>query len=204
MGRPLPNSISIPQGIRTGNSKIFACSSLSLHLARPSSVIKMVVIHAESSSSSATHKKNRRKLRRKSAQSTDAALAQNDVDEAMDDRAGDITEVIPKSSQQQTDQQTGDDDEVMIDTDASALPAQSSAPAFPPLPASAQRPTLKSEMRRIPIPPHRMTPLKKDWVNIFSPLTEMLQLQVRMNVQRKCVEIRVSAPSYGTMKMHLK
>ena len=195
MGRPLPNSISIPQGIRTGNSKIFACSSLSLHLARSSSVIKMVVIHAESSSSSTTQKKNRRKLRRKSAQSTDAALAQNDVDEAMDDRAGDITEVVPKSSQQQTDQQTGDDDEVMIDTDASALPAQSSAPAFPPLPASAQRTTLKSEMRRIPIPPHRMTPLKKDWVNIFSPLTEMLQLQVRMNVQRKCVEIRVSTPS---------
>ncbi|KAH9901520.1 hypothetical protein C8Q73DRAFT_635900 [Cubamyces lactineus] len=79
----------------------------------------------------------------------------------------------------------------MIDTDPSA-PPQSAAPAFPPLPASAQKATLKSEMRRIPIPPHRMTPLKKDWVNIFSPLTEMLQLQVRMNVQRKCVEIRTS------------
>ncbi|KAJ3492129.1 hypothetical protein NLI96_g229 [Meripilus lineatus] len=35
-----------------------------------------------------------------------------------------------------------------------------------------------------------MTPLKKDWVNVFGPLTEMLGLQVRMNVQRKCVEIR--------------
>ena len=41
------------------------------------------------------------------------------------------------------------------------------------------------------IPPHRMTPLKKEWINIFGPLTEMLGLQVRMNVQRKCVEIRV-------------
>ena len=80
----------------------------------------------------------------------------------------------------------------MIDTDHSA-PSQADAPAFPPLPASAQRAALKSEIRRIPIPPHRMTPLKKDWVNIFAPLTEMLQLQVRMNVQRKCVEIRVSS-----------
>ncbi|KAG8732602.1 pre-rRNA-processing protein pno1 [Ceratobasidium sp. 428] len=66
------------------------------------------------------------------------------------------------------------------------------APSFPALPASAQRTTEKSETRRIPIPPHRMTPLKKDWVNIFSPLTEMLGLQVRMNVQKRAVEIRTS------------
>jgi RNA-binding protein PNO1 len=66
------------------------------------------------------------------------------------------------------------------------------APSFPALPASAQRATEKSESRKIPIPPHRMTPLKKDWVNIFSPLTEMLGLQVRMNVQKRAVEIRVS------------
>ncbi|GBE82139.1 Pre-rRNA-processing protein [Sparassis crispa] len=89
-------------------------------------------------------------------------------------------------------QESADEDEVMIDTNPDPLPTQSAAPAFPPLPASAQRTILKSEMRRIPIPPHRMTPLKKDWVNIFSPLTEMLQLQVRMNVRRKCVEIRTS------------
>ena len=151
----------------------------------------MVALHAEPSSSSATHKKNRRKLHKKSAKPADAS-AQNDVDEEMGDEAGDITELVPHSS---TAQQAGEDDEVMIDTDAAGAPTQSAAPAFPPLPASAQRSTLKSEIRRIPIPPHRMTPLKKDWVNIFSPLTEMLQLQVRMNVQRKCVEIRVSTPS---------
>ncbi|CAE6423208.1 unnamed protein product [Rhizoctonia solani] len=67
-----------------------------------------------------------------------------------------------------------------------------SAPSFPALPASAQRATEKSETRKIPMPPHRMTPLKKDWVNIFSPLTEMLGLQVRMNVQKRAVEIRTS------------
>lgn len=41
------------------------------------------------------------------------------------------------------------------------------------------------------MPPHRMTPLKKDWLSIFGPLTEILGLQVRMNVQRKSVELRV-------------
>ncbi|CAE6467192.1 unnamed protein product [Rhizoctonia solani] len=65
-------------------------------------------------------------------------------------------------------------------------------PSFPALPASAQRATEKSETRKIPIPPHRMTPLKKDWVNVFSPLTEMLGLQVRMNIQKRAVEIRTS------------
>ncbi|KIL00917.1 hypothetical protein PAXRUDRAFT_821118 [Paxillus rubicundulus Ve08.2h10] len=88
---------------------------------------------------------------------------------------------------------TKEDDELMIDIDPGSVPQPSSAPSFPVLPASALRSTvLKSESRRIPIPPHRMTPIKKDWINIFSPLTEILGLQVRMNVQRRCVEIRTS------------
>ena len=86
------------------------------------------------------------------------------------------------------------DDESMIDTDPTvlSLDPSSSALAFPPVAPGAEKTTLKSEMRRIPMPPHRMTPLKKDWLNIFGPLTEILGLQVRMNVQRRCVEIRVS------------
>ncbi|KAJ6630530.1 eukaryotic type KH-domain type I [Mycena sp. CBHHK59/15] len=79
----------------------------------------------------------------------------------------------------------------MIDVEPSNLPL-SSAPVFAPLPADAGKSTLKSETRRIAIPPHRMTPLKKEWINIFGPLTEILGLQVRMNVQRKCVEARTS------------
>lgn len=68
------------------------------------------------------------------------------------------------------------------------------APSFAPLSAAAQQAALgprKSDIRRIPIPPHRMAPLKKEWVSIFGPLTELLGLQVRMNVQRRCVEMRV-------------
>jgi hypothetical protein len=36
-----------------------------------------------------------------------------------------------------------------------------------------------------------MTPLKKEWVNVYGPLVEMMGLQVRMNVKRRCVELKV-------------
>lgn len=112
-----------------------------------------------------------------------------------------------------------DDDEVMVDISAAAASlavppppttsididtldlqttaqdqagSNDNAPLFPPLPASSLKSSKKPEARRVAIPPHRMTPLKKDWVNIFTPLTEMLGLQVRMNVHKRCVEIRVS------------
>ncbi|KAI0034517.1 eukaryotic type KH-domain type I [Vararia minispora EC-137] len=84
----------------------------------------------------------------------------------------------------------------MIDGSEVDAPSQD-APVFDPAPASATKSTLKSETRRVPIPPHRMSPLKKDWVNIFGPLTEMLGLQVRMNVQRRAVEIRTSKHTKG-------
>jgi RNA-binding protein PNO1 len=86
---------------------------------------------------------------------------------------------------------TADDEEILIDVDGADVAPPTEAPVFGPAPASAGQ-TLKSETRRVAIPPHRMTPLKKDWINIFGPLTELLGLQVRMNVQRKCVEIRTS------------
>ena len=134
----------------------------------------MVVVHAQpSTSATTTQKKNRRKLHKKAANA-----AQNDAE---------MDESTPQSGEARDD----DDDELMIDDEHADVPLDASAPAFPPLSAAAQRSTLKSEIRRIPIPPHRMTPLKKDWVNVFGPLTEILGLQVRMNVQRKCVEIRV-------------
>jgi RNA-binding protein PNO1 len=88
----------------------------------------------------------------------------------------------------------------MIDTEPTALPT-TSAVSFEPLPASEQRSALKSESRRIPVPPHRMAPLQKEWINIFGPLTELLGLQVRMNLPRKSVEIRVSMSFHQPLKM---
>lgn len=42
-----------------------------------------------------------------------------------------------------------------------------------------------------------MTPLKNEWMKIYSPLVDHLKLQVRMNVKSKSVEIRVSANQVG-------
>ncbi|OWZ59832.1 pre-rRNA-processing protein PNO1 [Cryptococcus neoformans var. grubii Br795] len=95
------------------------------------------------------------------------------------------------------------DDDVLISTNAASTPnitgpsdapvaAATTSSGFAPLNAAAQSTVLKNEFRRIPIPPHRMTPLKRDWVNLYTPMVEMLGLQVRMNPQRKAVELKTS------------
>ena len=151
----------------------------------------MVVIHSQPSASTKTTtlRKNRRKIIRKAPRRADdipPAIAEIDVPKIDAQGTGVVSKTQPPVTAP-----AADDDELMIDAEAPSVPHTSAAPAFPPLPASAMRSGLKSETRRIPIPPHRMTPLKKDWVNIFGPLTDILGLQVRMNVHRRCVEARV-------------
>ncbi|EFY89409.1 hypothetical protein MAC_04595 [Metarhizium acridum CQMa 102] len=53
-------------------------------------------------------------------------------------------------------------------------------------------PVTRVETRKIPVPPHRMTPLKQAWPSIYPPLVEHLKLQCRMNIKRKTVELRTS------------
>lgn len=89
-----------------------------------------------------------------------------------------------------------DDDSVLIDSKGGSGSTSAAGPSsslFPAL-ANQSEPTsaLKNEFRRVPIPPHRMTPLKREWVNLYGPMVENLGLQVRMNVKRRCVEMKVS------------
>lgn len=51
---------------------------------------------------------------------------------------------------------------------------------------------IKTQVRRITVPPHRFTPLKANWMQLIQPLVEHMKLQVRMNTKRKAVEIRNS------------
>ncbi|KAH8675462.1 pre-rRNA-processing protein-like protein pno1 [Xylariales sp. PMI_506] len=67
---------------------------------------------------------------------------------------------------------------------------EESRPQFAPAKDVAQ--AHRIETRKVPIPPHRMTPLKAAWPKIYPPLVEHLTLQVRMNVKNKAVELRTS------------
>ncbi|KAI9254309.1 pre-rRNA-processing protein PNO1 [Sporodiniella umbellata] len=64
-------------------------------------------------------------------------------------------------------------------------------PNFAPVSASDDKKVTKGQ-RKIPIPPHRMAPLKRHWLDLYSPLVEHMKLQVRMNVKGKIVELRTS------------
>lgn len=48
------------------------------------------------------------------------------------------------------------------------------------------------EVRRIPVPPHRFSPLKKHWAELVEPVVKHMKLQIRMNVKRRCVELKMS------------
>ena len=48
------------------------------------------------------------------------------------------------------------------------------------------------EIRRVPVPPNRLTPLRDAWTTILQPLIQHYKLQVKMNTKRKAVELRNS------------
>ncbi|KAK4561044.1 pre-rRNA-processing protein pno1 [Recurvomyces mirabilis] len=65
-------------------------------------------------------------------------------------------------------------------------------------PENPSRLAHRVEERKIRIPPHRMTPLKSSWPKIYPPLVEHLQLQVRMNIPKKAIELRTSSHTTDT------
>lgn len=48
----------------------------------------------------------------------------------------------------------------------------------------------KTQRRSVPVPPHRMTPLREQWMDIYTPVVTVLHLQIRMNLGKRCVELR--------------
>ena len=98
------------------------------------------------------------------------------------------------------------DDGLLIDTGSSDYPLadqppgddagkdsqmdEEGRPRFPPIKMSDG--PHNSETRKVPMPPHRMTPLKKTWPKIYPPLVEHLKLQVRVNTKARAVEVRTS------------
>ncbi|XP_075906990.1 RNA-binding protein PNO1 [Nelusetta ayraudi] len=67
-------------------------------------------------------------------------------------------------------------------------PVASKRPQFPPI--SGDKLKGPDEMRKVAVPAHRYTPLKENWLKIFTPIVENLQLQVRFNLKTRNVEIK--------------
>mmetsp|Transcript_11593 Transcript_11593/g.16100 ORF Transcript_11593/g.16100 Transcript_11593/m.16100 type:complete len:228 (-) Transcript_11593:41-724(-) len=63
--------------------------------------------------------------------------------------------------------------------------------SFPPL-QYQQTSGAKGEIRKVQIPPHRLTPLKENWMKIYTPVVEHMKLQIRFNVRTKSVELKTS------------
>lgn len=69
------------------------------------------------------------------------------------------------------------------------LPAK---PAFAPL--SGGEEGAKVQFRRIPVPQHRMTPLKTAWMQLYEPITKNLKLDMRMNLKTKKAGSQICVP----------
>jgi RNA-binding protein PNO1 len=106
-----------------------------------------------------------------------------------DDFLIDTTNLKPaESNLALTNVHTAEDAEIHIDEEG--------RPTFPP--AKLSDGPQAAETRKVPIPPHRMTPLKNAWPKIYPPLVEHLKLQVRMNVKSRSVELRTSKHTEDT------
>lgn len=51
----------------------------------------------------------------------------------------------------------------------------------------------ETNVRRVPVPPHRYTPLRENWMQLFRPIVDQLKLQVRFNMKTRTVEIQPSS-----------
>ncbi|CAG9466150.1 unnamed protein product [Pedinophyceae sp. YPF-701] len=75
-----------------------------------------------------------------------------------------------------------------------AMEVEAQQPAKPKFaPATAEEESGKKvEYRRVPVPQHRMTPLKNNWMALFKPITEHMKLDMRMNLRTRKVELKTS------------
>ncbi|CAF1935022.1 unnamed protein product [Brassica oleracea var. botrytis] len=80
--------------------------------------------------------------------------------------------------------------EVEVPTEAaSPLPAK---PIFKPLKAHEMSDG-KVQFRKIPVPPNRYTPLKKAWLDIYTPVYDQMKVDIRMNLKSRKVELKTRA-----------
>jgi RNA-binding protein PNO1 len=97
---------------------------------------------------------------------------------------------VQKQREKQDKQKTAAEEEEeqdagMEDDDVSGVPS------FPALSAKDLQVGDKTYVR-IAVPPHRYTPVKAAWMELYKPIVEYMKLQVRFNPKKKCIEMRTS------------
>lgn len=104
----------------------------------------------------------------------------------------------PQSIQPDHSIQQEDDTTMQIDPEGRPHYPPSSDPILSSPTQTTPTLATKIHSRKVPIPPHRVTPLKSAWPKIYPPLVEHLKLQVRMNIKSKAVEMRTSRYTTST------
>ncbi|KAI4339630.1 hypothetical protein MLD38_024548 [Melastoma candidum] len=75
------------------------------------------------------------------------------------------------------------------DPKSSSLPPK---PSFAPLKAQDMYDG-RVQFRKVSVPPHRYSPLKKSWMDIYTPVYEQMKIDIRMNLKSRKVELKTRA-----------
>ena len=51
----------------------------------------------------------------------------------------------------------------------------------------------KASFRRVPVPANRLTPLKNSWMELYTPVTQKMKIDMRMNLRTRAVELKVNS-----------
>jgi len=90
------------------------------------------------------------------------------------------------------DEMGSDEEEVdLMEEEGSSTQTNVVVPNFPAL-TPQQMNSGRTDARKVAVPPHRYTPLKENWMKIYSPIVNQMKLQVRMNTKSRSVELRTS------------
>jgi len=84
-----------------------------------------------------------------------------------------------------------DDEELMGGEEEDVVEIENpDKPMYPALNLAGE--SRETEELAVPVPTHRLGPLRRDWPKIYEPIVTNLKLQIRMNTRNKCVELRTT------------
>jgi len=114
----------------------------------------------------------------------------NNNNEDMEDEEEDVEE---SGMEDEVIEENDEDEEVVEMEDEMEEEEESEKPDFPALTPNQMNKEKKiSEIRKVRVPRNRITPLRENWMRIYTPIVEQLKLQIRMNLPAACVELRTS------------